>query len=245
VSPPSRLSTGSRPRSGRSSPTAVLAPRARSARRSTAACRTGGSRGASAAAFSTSPTCCSAWPPSGPGCGSPTTAPPWWPALAGHAAARAELVRRFLGAYAPAPARAFAEWCGLGPAEAEASIAAVAAGDEIVEVRLDGRRALALAADLLHLEHPPAVTGVRLVPAGDPFLNQRDRATLLPDPEHRRQLWRPAGAPGLVLVDGVPAGIWRQRRDKDRPVFTVELWRGPPDPELASALDEEAGLLLR
>lgn len=141
-----------------------------------------------------------------------------------HPGARAELVRRFLGAYAPATAAAFAEWCGVGPAEAEASFAAL--GDEVVEVRLGGKPARALAPDLRRLRRPPAATGLRLVPAGDPFLQQRDRATLLPDADHRRRLWRPAGTPGLVLVDGAPAGTWRHRRAGGgaRTEVTVTAW---------------------
>jgi hypothetical protein len=144
------------------------------------------------------------------------------PDLGGHEAARQELVRRFLSAYAPATAQAFADWCGLGLAEAKASWAAL--GDEIATVRLAGRSAHALTRDLDRLPDPPPVEGVRLVPAGDPFLHQRDRATLVDDPARRRALWRPAGAPGLVLVDGAPAGVWRHKQAKDRLVVTVEPW---------------------
>jgi hypothetical protein len=163
------------------------------------------------------------------------------PNLADHAAARAELVRRFLAAYAPVPARAFAEWCGLGSDEAAASVEALE--DEIMEVRVGHRPALALAADEKRLRRPPAVEGVRLVPAGDPFLNQRDRETLLPVQEHRRQLWRPAGAPGLVLIDGNPAGIWRHKLHKDRLVVTAQLWSTSRRGRSAPAIEEEAAIL--
>jgi len=164
------------------------------------------------------------------------------PDVAGHAEARAELVRRFLGAYAPASARAFGEWAGLGPAEADASFAAL--GDEIVAVRLDRRSAMALAVDRERLHEPVAVVGVRLVPAGDPFLHQRDRATLLPDPDHRRQLWRPAGAPGLVLIDGTPSGVWRHKQAKSHVAVTADLWTAAPNARLTSALTTEAAATL-
>ncbi|HEX2028915.1 MAG TPA: crosslink repair DNA glycosylase YcaQ family protein [Nitriliruptorales bacterium] len=163
------------------------------------------------------------------------------PDPAEHPTARAELVRRFLAAYAPAPARALAVWSGLGPADAGGSVAALV--DEVVQLRLDGRPALALAADVDRLLHPPAPTGVRLVPAGDPFLHQRDRATLLPDPEHRRRLWRAAGAPGLVLHDAAPGGVWRQRRDDHHLVFEVELWAVMSTEELRPAIEAEAAVL--
>lgn len=144
------------------------------------------------------------------------------PDLSEHGEARAELVRRFLGAYAPVSARAFAEWSGLGPSEAKASLAAL--GDEVVTVHLDEQPVLALAADVERLRSPADVTGVRLVPAGDAFLHQRDRATLVGDPAQRRSLWRPAGAPGLVLVDGRPAGTWRHKQAGHRLTVDMEPW---------------------
>ena len=156
-----------------------------------------------------------------------------------HAAARAELVRRFLHAYGPAPAKAFAEWTGLGAKEATASFAAL--GDEVVEVRLDGTRTAVLATDVPALTSPPTepVRRTHLLAAGDPFLQQRDRATLVPDPARRKELWRPAGAPGLVLVDGRPAGTWRHKEDKGTTVVTVDLW-DPPAGDLSPALHDEA-----
>ena len=45
------------------------------------------------------------------------------------------------------------------------------------------------------LDDPPRRRG-RLLPAGDPFLAQRDRATLLPDKTAQRAVWRPVGAQG-------------------------------------------------
>jgi hypothetical protein len=153
--------------------------------------------------------------------------------------ARSELVRRFLHAYAPAPSRSFAEWCGIEPSEAREAFGAL--GDEIVDVRLDGKKAAALAADIDALGDPVSVEGVRLVPAGDAFLHQRDRATLIADGEHRKRLWKPAGAPGLVLVDGTAAGVWRQKQAKDHLDVTAELWTGKrSDKRLSSALHDEA-----
>jgi hypothetical protein len=155
--------------------------------------------------------------------------------------ARSELVRRFLHAYAPAPSRSFAEWCGIEPSEARESFSAL--GDEIVDVRLDGKKAAALDADIQALGDATAgaVEGVRLIPAGDAFLQQRDRATLIADGDHRKKLWKPAGAPGLVLVDGMAAGVWRQKQAKDHLDVTAELWTGKrTDKRLSSALHDEA-----
>jgi hypothetical protein len=162
------------------------------------------------------------------------------PDLSDHAVARAELVRRFFGAYAPASARAFTEWSGLGPAEAKASLAAL--DDEIVRVRLDGQPALALAADVERLRSPAVPTGVRLVPAGDAFLHQRDRATLVNDPARRRSLWRPSGAPGLVLADSGPVGTWRHKQTAHRLTISIEAWITLPPRQRADIEAEAASL---
>jgi hypothetical protein len=77
--------------------------------------------------------------------------------------------------------------------------------------------------------------------AGDAFLHQRDRATLVPDADHRKKLWRPAGAPGLVLIGGTAAGVWRQKQAKDHLDVTADRWTGTRgDKRLTSALHDEA-----
>jgi hypothetical protein len=134
--------------------------------------------------------------------------------------ARLELVRRFVHAYGPAQPRHFAAWTGISPAEARDRFLAL--GHELVEVRLDGSAGVVLAADLDQLDDPPLAGGARLLPAGDPFLAQRDRATLLPDRALQRAVWRPVGSPGLVLMTGRPVGTWRARAAGKRLAVTVE-----------------------
>ena len=67
--------------------------------------------------------------------------------------------------------------------------------------------------------------GRRLLPAGDPFLAQRDRATLVPDRARQRAVWRPVGSPGLVLMTGHPVGTWRARRRGAACAVTVDAVR--------------------
>src|SRR5215471_9456167 len=86
---------------------------------------------------------------------------------------RLELVRRFAHAYGPVTSRQFASWTGIGGSEARNRFAAL--GSELVEVRVDGAPAWMLADDLAALDDPPPAAGARLLPAGDPFLAQRDR----------------------------------------------------------------------
>jgi len=140
--------------------------------------------------------------------------------------ARAELVRRYLHCHGPSTPGAFAEWTLRGPADARAAFALVER--ELVEIDSDGRRTVLLAADADALAGSVAAEGVRLLPTQDPFLQQRDRATLLPDPSLRRRLWRPVGGPGLLLLDGRPAGTWRWTAARGRLRVTVEPFGSLP-----------------
>jgi Winged helix DNA-binding domain len=134
--------------------------------------------------------------------------------------ARIELARRFVHAYGPTGPRLFAGWVGTSPIDARERFDALA--PELVTVRLDGAPAVMLADDVELLDDPPLAAGARLLPAGDPFLALRDRATLLPDRTRQRALWRPAGSPGLVLMTGRPVGIWRAAIARSTLRVTVE-----------------------
>ncbi|NLG19994.1 MAG: winged helix DNA-binding domain-containing protein [Actinomycetales bacterium] len=124
--------------------------------------------------------------------------------------ARAELARRYLHAYGPATPALFAEWTQRSRADARDAFGSVE--DELVEVEMDGRSAFLLAVDEPVLAAPPQATGVRLLPPHDPYLQQRDRATLVPDKAVRSLVWRPVSGPGVVLVDGTVSGTWRARK---------------------------------
>jgi hypothetical protein len=130
--------------------------------------------------------------------------------------APAELARRFLHAYGPARQADLAAWAGIAPAHARALIDGIAG--EVEEV--DG--ALMLAADADALASPPPASGARLLPPFDPYLDQRDRATLWPDPAVRKRARSGIGAPGVLLVDGDVAGLWRPERKGKRLVVNVE-----------------------
>lgn len=38
-------------------------------------------------------------------------------------------------------------------------------------------------------------------------------------------MWRPAANPGIRLIDGEIAGVWRQRRTRDRLALRIEPFR--------------------
>jgi hypothetical protein len=139
------------------------------------------------------------------------------------AAARAELARRFLHCYGPTTPRHFAEWTQRSIADAKQAFSLI--HDEIVESTVDGTGALLLHSDEKVLSSPPDPEGVRLLPVLDPYLQQRDRATLLPDQQRRRALWQPVRGPGGVLADGEIVGTWRARTAGKRLDVAVELFQ--------------------
>ena len=150
-------------------------------------------------------------------------APPDAPAVAD---APAELTRRFLHAYGPATHAELAAWAGIA--------------GEVEEVDFAGRRALVLAAD--DYGSPPQASGVRLLPPFDPYLDQRDRSTLWPDPAVRARARTGIGAPGAVLVAGDVAGLWRPEKKGKRLVVAVEpLTRAAR--RAADAIAAEAAIL--
>jgi hypothetical protein len=132
----------------------------------------------------------------------------------------AELARRFFGAYGPATQSELAAWGGIAPAHAHALVERIEG--ELEEVDFAGRRALILAADAGSFTAPPGASGVRLLPPFDPYLDQRDRETLFPDPGLRARARTGIGNPGVLLVDGDVAGLWRPAKKGKRLVVTVE-----------------------
>jgi hypothetical protein len=139
--------------------------------------------------------------------------------------ARAELVRRFLRVYGPATHSQLASWAQTAASHAKRLFAAVE--DELEPASVEGRRGFVLASDVDRLASPPAAAGVRLLGGHDPYVAQPDRATLVPDGTLRKKLFPSVGRPGVVLVDGRLAGLWRGRKQGDVLELAVE-WLGEP-----------------
>jgi hypothetical protein len=134
--------------------------------------------------------------------------------------ARAELVRRYLRCYGPSTPEHFARWTGTAPSQALRSWRLVE--QELTEVDFEGKSAWILQRDLPVLQAPPEPRGVMILPPHDPYLAQRDRETLTPDERVRRTLWRSAGNPGAVLLDGRIVAAWRPRKKGRRLSVGVE-----------------------
>ncbi|NYI97330.1 hypothetical protein HNR12_003607 [Streptomonospora nanhaiensis] len=152
--------------------------------------------------------------------------------------ARADLVRAFLAAFGPAKPAHLAAWLGLVPAAGRRWWDRAAGGLERVEV--DGGRFWFHPDRLAALQDSPAPAGVRLLPPHDPVTELADRPLLLPDPARRRAVWRPAANPGVVLVDGEIAGVWRQRRERAEAVVQVEPFAPLPVPRREAAAADAA-----
>ncbi len=154
--------------------------------------------------------------------------------------ARLELARRFVHAYGPVSPRHLAAWTGMSATDARDRFASL--GDELMDVRLDGAPTVVLAEDIDLLDDPPLAGGARLLPAGDPFLAQRDRATLLPDKARQRAVWRPVGSPGVVLMTGHPVATWRAQVAGGRLRVTVDPFGSLGDKQ-RTAIEHAASLI--
>ena len=136
--------------------------------------------------------------------------------------ARLELARRYLHVFGPATPAAFARWAGIRPADGRAAFDALVGS--LTPVRSPAGDAWILSGDEPTFRAPrgPAASA-RLLPSGDAYflLQGADRELLVPDPDHRRQLWTPRVWPGAVLVDGEIAGTWRRAQAE----VTIESWR--------------------
>jgi Winged helix DNA-binding domain len=106
-------------------------------------------------------------------------------------------------------------------------------------VKVGSKKSLLLAADHQMLDSPPEAKGLRLLPVQDPYLQQRDRATLLPDQADRRRLWQAVPGPGALLVDGAVAGTWRGRVHGERWEVEIEPF-GRLSAKVRASLSEAA-----
>lgn len=147
--------------------------------------------------------------------------------LAGYRAASEDdatrlALRRYLYAYGPAGPEHVARWLGASAAWARAAMRRL--GGDLEAVDVDGDQLWQVADD-----GPPASSPgtVRLLPYFDAYVvgcHPRDR--LFPGRAAARGLTRgQAGNVRVLLIDGLAAGIWGQRRSGARIQVTVEPTR--------------------
>ncbi|MCX4883316.1 winged helix DNA-binding domain-containing protein [Streptomyces sp. NBC_00847] len=150
------------------------------------------------------------------------TRPPHFTPLPPEEALR-ELVRRYLHAYGPASPQNFAKWLAAPGGWTARLFAELAGSGEIEEVVFEGAEGCWVVAG--DTEFPGGrVRGVRLLPYFDAYaIAAQPRRTLFPGAAHQRALaGGQAGNYPVLLVDGVVAGVWHQRRRGRRTTVTVE-----------------------
>lgn len=123
--------------------------------------------------------------------------------------ALAELARRYLHVTGVATPADLAAWLGDKPGKVRAAWTLIA--QELTPCTVAGKRRWALTSDLESLTSAPRPVGANLLAPSDPYL-LGDRALVVPERDHQRQLWRAVANPGAILLDGEIAGTWRHRR---------------------------------
>jgi hypothetical protein len=136
------------------------------------------------------------------------------------ATSAATLVHSYLHAYGPATEANVAQWLNVPRPWVAGAVGRLR--DELVRVSLDGEERWALRGDDQPCDDGPG--GVRLLPYFDAYgIGCHPRPKVFPGPATERAL--PNGQAGpvpLLLVDGVVAGVWHQRRSGRRLAVTVE-----------------------
>jgi hypothetical protein len=130
----------------------------------------------------------------------------------------AALLAWHLRAHSPTTPTELAAYLGIGTGEATRRWEKA---PELTEVAYDGRRAWVPAADLDALCAAVPTDGVRLLPPYDAALDVPDRATLVPDRQRQKEVWRVVANSGVAVVDGAVSCAWRARKDGGR--LTVRL----------------------
>ncbi|MGW7271191.1 winged helix DNA-binding domain-containing protein [Streptomyces sp. NPDC054864] len=157
--------------------------------------------------------------------------------------ATARLVRRFLYAYGPATPAQFAKWAAAPGGWAKDVFGGLAAAGEIEGVEMVGGPSMSPAPASAPAsawvvvgdaefpgdpgkpgETEELVRGVRLLPYFDAYvIASHPRERLFPGRAYERALaGGQAGNFPVMLVDGVVAGVWHQRRSGRRLTVTVE-----------------------
>jgi hypothetical protein len=150
-------------------------------------------------------------------------------------AAMREVTRRWLGVYGPGSHHDLARWWGTAAGRARKALEGL--GDEVVEVAVEGRRALALASDAGALEEAAAAGPARLLAGFDPYVVGFFPRDGLVEPEFLGRVSRTAGwISPVVVVGGRPVGVWKHELRRGVMEIRVE-----PFGRLAAARRREVG----
>jgi hypothetical protein len=139
--------------------------------------------------------------------------------MEGQAALR-ELVKHYLYGYGPAASAHFARWLSVSPRRATDLFESMR--DELEQVEVDGDPAWVVKGDTDVPSAPPS--GVRLLPYFDAYVvGAHPREKVFPGRASERALARTqAGNFPVLLIDGLVAGVWHQKRSGKKIAVTVE-----------------------
>lgn len=145
--------------------------------------------------------------------------------------AQREITRRYLQAYGPASPSDFSFWWDGGGRTYGRKMFEML-GDELVEVDVEGWKAMALKTTLESLENAKMESGtnnLRLVPMFDVYvLTQARNLESLLDMEHKSKVFRPAAwISAAVLVNGKIEGVWVYETRKGQTVVSVRMFATP------------------
>lgn len=136
------------------------------------------------------------------------------------------LVDHYLRIYGPSTPAEFAQWSGAGVRQAHRLWEHAAPA--MTEVCVERKTAWILASELDHLGEYSPPGGVRFLPAHDPYLQSRNHDLLLPERHQQRKVWRTAGSPGVVLVDGDILGTWKAQKTGSALNISVDFFSPLP-----------------
>lgn len=149
-----------------------------------------------------------------------------------------EILRRYLTTYGPATRDDFARWFGWEPKHARALFLDMAS--ELAEVNVEGWRAMTLASLVEQLQaFDPPPSGVRLLPAFDPYTIAFYTHSRYLDPDKKDRVFRKgAWITPVVAVNGRLEGLWEQEKKRSGVSVSVEMFR-PPAPEVKRGIEAE------
>jgi hypothetical protein len=158
------------------------------------------------------------------------------PPEAEPAAARRELVRRYLHVFGPSNPESFGDWAGIRTRSAIAAFEQLHPSLMSVTTPLGARWMLSEDEQAIRDTTEPSGS-VRLLPSGDTYflLQGADRELLVPDADRRGLLWTSRVWPGAILADGEIVGTWRRAGH----TVTVHAW-GDLAPDVRDQIIAEA-----
>ena len=71
----------------------------------------------------------------------------------------------------------------------------------------------------------PAGAGISALGGHDPYLDQRDRLTLLPDKRHHAKIWQLVSNPGAIVYHGEIIGSGQAEKQNQGITIQMQVWQ--------------------